>query len=264
MLRFVDTHCHLDQESFGDEVHAVLDRAGETGVERLAVVGTDFGTSLESVNLCERYADRGLFAVVGVHPHECGPVAEGLPAELMELASHPRVVAIGETGLDYYYEHTDRDLQQQAFVHHVDWARAVCKPLVVHVRDAYEDAWNLLSTQDVGDRTGVIHCFSGTVDDARKFLDLGFYISFAGPLTYKSNDDLRNVAAFIPLDRLLCETDSPYLAPVPKRGKRNEPSHVRYTFEELARVRSMELEEICSIVWDNAERFFRWGGLADV
>lgn len=264
MLRFVDTHCHLDGESFGDEVDAVLDRAREKGVERLAVVGTDLVSSLESVALSERFPDRGLFAVVGVHPHESGAVADGLPARLLELAGHPRVVAIGETGLDYYYEHTERNCQQEVFARHVTWARDADKPLVIHVRDAYADAGELLSREDVGSRTGVIHCFSGTVEDARTFLDLGFYISFAGPLTYRKNDLLREVAAFVPLDRLLCETDSPYLAPVPKRGRRNEPAHVGYTFEELARVRSMELGDLCSAIWDNAERLFRWGGRTDV
>lgn len=264
MLRFVDTHCHLDRESFGDEVEAVLDRAREKGVAKMAVVGTDLATSRESVELCERYADRGLFAVIGVHPHDSGPVADGLPAELLELASHPRVVAIGETGLDYYYEYTDRKRQLEAFARHVEWARKADKPLVVHVRDAYPEAWGLLSTEEVGGRAGVIHCFSGTVEDVRKFLDLGFYISFAGPLTYRKNDELREVAAFVPLDRLLCETDSPYLSPVPKRGKRNEPAHVCYTFEELARVRSMELEGLCAAIWENAERLFRWKEKTDV
>lgn len=260
MLRFVDTHCHLDQESFGDEVEAVLDRAREAGVARLAVVGTDLATSRESVALCERYRNRGLFAVVGVHPHDCGPVAGGLPDDLTVLARSRSVVAIGETGLDYYYEHTDRKLQQEAFVRHVAWAREAEKPLVVHVRDAYPDAWDLLSSQDVGSRTGVIHCFSGSVEDARKFLDLGFYISFAGPVTYRKNTELREVVAFVPLDRMLCETDSPYLAPVPKRGRRNEPFHVRYTVEELARVRSMPLRALCDVLWDNADRLFCWGG----
>lgn len=264
MLRFVDTHCHLDRESFGDEVEGVLDRAREVGVGRLAVVGTDLPSSREVLDLCEHYAGRGLFAVVGVHPHDSGPVADGLPDELLRLADNPRVVAIGETGLDYYYEHTDRERQLLAFRLHVAWAREVHKPLVIHVRDAYADTRELLASGNVGERTGVIHCFSGTVDDARAFLDMGFFISFAGPVTFKRSDDLREVAAFVPLDRILCETDSPYLAPVPRRGRRNEPAYVRYTFEEVARVRGLSLEAFCDAVWRNAERLFRWGVEGDV
>ncbi len=259
MLHFVDTHCHLDREFFGEEVEAVLDRALENGVKRMAVVGTDLNSSRESLQICERFGCRGLFAVVGVHPHDSGPVAHGLPQELMELADHPRVVAVGETGLDYYYEHTDRESQKKAFRLHVAWAREAGKPMVIHVRDAYSDTRELLSQECVGERTGVIHCFSGTVEDARVFLDMGFYISFAGPVTFKRNDDLRDVAAYVPLDRILCETDSPYLSPVPKRGKRNEPSYVRYTFEEVARVRGMDLSALCEAVWNNAEVLFRWG-----
>lgn len=258
-----DTHCHLDMKQFQEDVEIVLDRAAEAGLRRLLVVGSDETSSFAVCRLALDYADRGVFAAVGVHPHDASCAAEGLSAELRDLANAPRVAAIGETGLDYHYDHSPRDVQRRVFASHIAWAVEAEKPLVVHIREAYGDALALLRSEDASRCGGVIHCFSGTWEDAKAALDLGFYVSFAGPVTFPRSDDLREIAGRIPADRILCETDAPYLAPQPFRGKRNEPAYVRFVYETLAAVRKTSFEALAEQIWENAEALFRWkGGLS--
>lgn len=260
MEGLVDTHCHLEMDAFDADREGVLERAASQGVRWLVTVGTDEMSSLAATHLARRHAAQGVFATVGVHPHEASAVAQGLPESLCALARQERVVAVGETGLDFFYDHSPREAQRRAFVLHVAWAREVAKPLVVHVRDAYDEALELLRAEGATSCGGVIHCFSGTWEHAVGALDLGFFISFGGPLTFSKNASLREVAARVPLDRLLCETDAPYLAPQPFRGKRNEPAHVVQVYHCLAEVRHMDRKDLAAAISRNAGTLFRWDG----
>lgn len=260
MERLVDTHCHLAMEDFANDLAETLERARLAGVEKMLIVGSDEKGSLDAFDLVSRESSSGLFAAVGIHPHDSSSASDGIPDSVSELARHPIVVAVGETGLDYFYDHSPREVQKEVFALHIALARECAKPLVVHVRDAYDDAMEILRKEKTHDRGGVIHCFSGEMHHALAAIDLGFYISFAGPLSYPGNETLRKIAAGLPLERILCETDSPYLSPQPKRGKRNEPANVRFVYEELARVRGISAQACAETVRDNASRLFGWGG----
>lgn len=257
-MRLIDSHCHLNDEAFDGDRAQVLARAKEAGLTRLLVVGSDEATSLGALDLARRHADDGLYCAVGVHPHESRLMGESIPVSLQEALSDPRVVAVGETGLDYYYDHSERSVQRDVFARQIAWAISASLPLVVHVRDAFDDAFAILEAEGAHRCGGVLHCFSGGPDEAERALALGFYLSFAGPLTYKKNDVLRAVAAAVPLDRILVETDSPYLAPHPLRGKRNEPAHVVLTFKVLAGLRGLNEEELASLIGENGRRLFGW------
>ena len=256
-MLLADTHCHLYSDDFDEDRPLVLKRARDAGLGRILLVGSDEATSLEGLDLA-RQGEGALFCAVGIHPHESGLSGDEIPLSLREATSDPLVVAIGETGLDYFHDHSERSVQRDVFARQIAWAVAADLPLVVHVRDAFDDALKILESEGAHRCGGVIHCFSGGPDEAERALALGFYLSFAGPLTYKKNDDLRAVAAVVPLDRLLVETDSPYLAPHPLRGRRNEPANVVLTFRALAKVREMAEEELASRLWENGCRLFGW------
>jgi len=258
-LRYIDTHCHLAMSPLVEDVPGVVARARNSGLSRMLVVASDEKSSHHVVTLAEHRGGDGLFAAVGVHPHDAGNAPSGLPESIRELAGKDSVVAIGETGLDYYYDNSPRDLQRSLFCEHIALAKETGKPLVVHVRDAFDDAFRILEKEGAPSRGGVIHCFSGTAEDARKVIDMGFYISFSGLITFPSTKALRKTAALIPGDVILCETDSPFLAPQPVRGKTNEPAYVRHVYEEVARARGVDLENFVRAVERNAARLFRWG-----
>ena len=258
MLRLVDSHCHLAMEEFTSDLDELLARSARAGVERMLVVGSDEAGSADAVELVRNRGKGELFAAVGIHPHESSSAFSGIPNSLKKMARSPEVVAVGETGLDFFYEHSPRDIQERVFAEHVALAKKVKKPLVVHVRDAYPEALEILKSEGAHECGGVIHCFSGSLEDALDAIDLGFFISFAGPLTYPKNAALRDVAAALPLDRLLCETDAPFLSPQPRRGRRNEPSWVAYVYQALAEAREISLEECARALWENASRLFRW------
>ncbi|HCR38376.1 MAG TPA: hypothetical protein DIV80_02705 [Synergistaceae bacterium] len=259
MPRFVDTHCHLAMEDFSEDLPEVMDRAAEAGVERILVVGSDEAGSTDALGLVKRSGSGRLFAAVGIHPHESSSASSGIPEAVEEMVRDPKVVAVGETGLDFFYDHSPRDVQERIFSEHVALARGVKKPLVVHVRDAYVEAMEILRRERADECGGVIHCFSGGLEDAMAAIDMGFFISFAGPLTYPRNGPLREMAAALPLERLLCETDAPYLSPQPKRGRRNEPANVAYVYQKLAEIRGLTLEVCAEKISLNASRLFRWG-----
>lgn len=253
-----DSHCHLYDEVFDDDRPQVLQRAQEAGLARLLVVGSDEATSLEALDLARCHADKGIFCAIGFHPHESRLMGDDIPGSLREAVSDPRVVAIGETGLDYFYDHSERSVQRKVFARHVVWAASIGLPLVVHVRDAFDDALKILEEEGASRCGGVLHCFSGNREEADRALALGFYLSFAGPLTYKKNDALRAVAASVPAERLLVETDSPYLSPHPLRGRRNEPTNVILTVRILAEVRGLAEVELAPLLWENSRRLFGW------
>jgi TatD DNase family protein len=259
-MRLLDSHCHLNMEEFAEDLELILRSAREARVERMLVAGFDEPSSGKALALAKAHPAEGVFAAVGIHPHDaktCPP--GGLPESFQDWAADPRVVAIGETGLDLHYNLSPREVQEESFRRHIALAERVRKPLVVHVRDAYDEAIGILRDEAAGRCTGVIHCFSGEWRHAAEALEMGFFLSFAGPLTFPREAALREVAARVPEDRLLCETDSPYLAPQPYRGRRNQPAYVAAVYETLAEVRKVPLEILAGQVWRNAERLFGWG-----
>ena len=251
----IDSHCHLDPQYFAADLQEVLARARAAGIEAFVCVGV--GRSLEAPReaVALAAAEPDIFATVGVHPHDVAAMTEADWGALEELARRPRVVGIGETGLDYYYDHSPREAQQAAYRRFVAMAREAGLPVVSHVRDAHEEAAAILRDAQAGD--GVIHCFSGGVAEARAYLDLGQHLSFSGILTFKTAGNIREAAAFAPLDRILIETDAPYLAPIPHRGKKNEPAYIAQTLATLASVRGLPPAEIDAATTANARRLFR-------
>jgi len=250
----IDSHCHLDPQYFGADRAEVLTRARAAGVEAFVCVGVgrDLEAPRQAVALAA--AEPDVFATVGVHPHDVATMREDDWSQLEELARQPRVVGIGETGLDYYYDHSPRELQQAAYRRFVTMARTAGLAVVSHVRDAHAEAAAILRDEKAGD--GVIHCFSGGVDEARTYLDLGQYLSFSGILTFKNAGNVREAAAFAPLDRILIETDAPYLAPIPHRGRKNEPAYIVQTMAALATLRGLTPAEVDAATSANARRLF--------
>jgi TatD DNase family protein len=252
----IDSHCHLDTEKFAPDLPEVLARARAAGVTAMICIGSgsDVASARSSVALAGRETD--VYASIGVHPHDVAHMGEDDWAALGELARAPRVVGIGETGLDYHYDYSPREAQQAAFRRFVALARESRRPVISHVRDAHADAAAILRDERAAEVGGVIHCFTGGVEDARAYLDLGHHLSFSGILTFKNADDIRAAARFAPADRVLVETDAPYLAPIPHRGQRNEPAYVAHTLAALAELRGVSLAELDSVTAENTRRLF--------
>lgn len=253
--RLIDTHCHLDFPDYGEDLDAVLDRAREAGVGLMVTICTHLSKFPQVLAVAERY--RNVYCSVGIHPHEAASEAQAEVDTLVHHASHPRVVGIGETGLDYFYEHSPRATQKAQFRSHIRAARKANVPLIVHTRDADEDTIAILhEAREEGPFPGLIHCFSTSRAVAEAALDCGLFISVAGIVTFKKAEDLRATVRDIPLDRLLVETDSPFLAPVPKRGKRNEPALVAHTAACIAETRGMTVQALADTTTANALRLF--------
>ncbi len=254
----VDSHAHLDDPGFDPDREAVIERARAAGLRYLLSVGGGQGPGdlASSIGFAESHD--WITATVGVHPHEAKHLDEKHLESLRALARHPKVVAIGEIGLDYYYDHSPRETQKQAFILQLELARELRRPVVIHCRDAWSDLREIVAREWASSGFGgILHCFTGSLEDSRAFLDWGFLISFAGIVTFNKSDDLRAVAQKVPLDRLLTETDSPYLAPVPYRGKRNEPAYVREVTRTLAALQKISEEEMGRRAVENFARFFK-------
>jgi TatD DNase family protein len=249
----VDSHCHLQMLDPSEPTGAVLARAGEAGVQHFLTVAVSLDDSTRVLELAARFPQ--VSASVGAHPSDDG--REPGVQDLVRLAQADEAVAVGETGLDYHYNQGDLEWQRERFRHHIRAAREVGKPLIVHTRDAREDTVKILRDEKAGEAGGVIHCFTEDYDTAARCLDLGFYISFSGIVTFRNADSLREVAGRVPLERLLIETDSPYLAPVPHRGKQNEPAFVRHVAEKIAELREMSVDEVARVTTENFFRLFR-------
>jgi len=249
-LTWVDSHCHLPETPA--EADEILDRARAGGVEWVVCVGTDLATSRAAVALAERHED--VHATVGLHPHDASRMAAEWP-ELVELAGSPQVVAIGEAGFDLHYNHSPFDDQEAAFRAQIQLAHTTGRALVIHSREAWDDTFRVLRDEGVPART-VFHCFTGGPDEARLALDLGTYLSFSGIVTFKTADDLRAAAALAPLARVLVETDSPYLAPVPHRGSANEPAYVAFVGAGVAAARGESVDAIAAASRANAAEVF--------
>jgi TatD DNase family protein len=256
MLPVVDSHCHLDFEDFHEDLPSVLERARAAGIVAMVCVGSggDLATAERAAALAAQEPD--VFAAVGIHPHDAGKILPDFWPALEKLAKAPQVVGIGETGLDYFYDHSPRQVQREVFARFLALATSVNLPVICHVRDAHDDAVELLRAGPIPAAGGVLHCFSGHVDQARAYLDMGLHLSFSGVLTFKKAEDLRKAAAFAPTDRIMVETDAPYLAPVPHRGRRNEPAFVISTLETLAQVRGISLDQAAEVTTANAFRLF--------
>ncbi|HEY4219922.1 MAG TPA: TatD family hydrolase [Myxococcota bacterium] len=260
----VDSHCHLDTDRFDPDRTATIERARAAGVARMVNVGCDLASSLRSLGLAQTHAD--IFATVGVHPHEAKDVPADFDEQLVALAANARCVAIGECGLDYHYDHSPRDVQRAIFARQIAVAKRARKPLVLHVRpsshgdgaghDAFDDALDILKTEGARDVGGVFHCFTGTVAQSVRALDFGFYLSLPGVVTFKSAGELPDVAKRSPRERLLVETDAPFMAPTPHRGKRNEPAFVALTAAFVADVRGEDARAFTDATGDNARRLF--------
>ena len=255
----IDSHAHIHFKDFQGELDAVIARAREAGVERIVNIGTDPASSREVVGIAEKHPE--IFAAVGVHPHDAAKMREGDQdlRELAELARHPKVVGLGEVGLDYYYEHSPREVQQARLRDLVRLAREVKKPLIIHCRDAMEDCLRILDAEDGWKGGGVFHCYTGDFATAERIVNKGFYISISGIITFKKSHELQEVARLLPLDRILIETDAPFLAPVPYRGKRNEPAYVVYVAKKLAELRGIEIREIEEAISRNVRELFGIG-----
>lgn len=250
----VDSHCHLEFPDFAEEVDEIVERAHSAGVGLMVTISTKVSEIDKVLSVAERFPH--VVCTVGVHPHEAESEKTSL-AELKELAAHPKVVGIGETGLDFYYDHSPRDLQEESFRMHIAAARELELPLIVHARDADQRTAEVLEDEmSKGAFTGLMHCFSSGPELAARAMKLGFYISISGIITFKKADELRAIVEDVPLERLLVETDAPYLAPVPKRGKRNEPSFVTHTAAKVAELKHVSAEELASVTTANFLKLF--------
>jgi TatD DNase family protein len=257
-VTLVDSHCHLDNEQFNADRDDVIARAADAGVETMVAIGTGDGPpDLEAgVRLADTHAP--MLATVGVHPHDAAKADDSVYARLSELLRHPKVIALGEIGLDYHYDFSPRDVQKIVFIEQMRVARDASKPIVIHTREAWDDTLTLLEEHWAPTGLpGIMHCFSGGPDLARRCLQMGFYLSFGGIVTFPKAAEIQEAARIAPADRILVETDAPYLAPVPKRGKRNEPAFVVETARKLASLRDQPIEEIARLTNENFRRLTR-------
>ncbi len=250
-----DTHAHLNDEAIFPDIEAILDRAKAAGVELINTIGYDWTSSLLAVHIAEKYPEM-VYAAIGVHPHDADTLTDRMMNDLFDLAQAPKVIAWGEIGLDYHYDNSPRDIQKKAFIEQIALAKQTKLPIIIHNRESNQDMMDILKAERAGENGGILHCFSGSWEMAKFCMDLGFMISFAGPLTYKNAKTALEVAAKVPLDLVLVETDCPYLAPHPLRGKTNEPANIVHTAAKLAEIHHLDYQEICDITTQNAKRIF--------
>lgn len=255
----IDTHCHLEMEPFDGDREEVIKRAKEAGLESIITIGSDFEGNKKAIELSEKYDF--VYATVGFHPHDAKDFTEEAFELIKRLSRKEKVLAIGEIGLDYHYNHSPKHIQRDAFIKQLAYAKEIGYPVVIHSRESKVDTLDILRRSGVN--KGVMHCFSGDIDMAQKAMEMGFYISIAGPVTYKNATKLQSIAKLIPDDYLLIETDAPYLTPEPLRGRRNEPAYIIHTASFLAKLRGVSEEDIIRITSVNAKRLFKFGELSD-
>jgi TatD DNase family protein len=249
-----DTHAHLNAEQYNDDLTEVIDRALAAGVSHMVVVGFDRPTIKKAIELAERYDF--LYASVGWHPVDAVDMTDEDLVWLEELAGHPRVVALGEMGLDYYWDKSPKDIQKEVFRKQIQLARKVKLPIIIHNRDATHDIIEILKEEKAEEVGGIMHCFSGSPETAMECIKMNFLISLGGPVTFKNAKQPKKVAEMVPLEKLLIETDCPYLTPHPYRGKRNEPSYVKLVAEQIAELKGISYEEVCRQTTENAKILF--------
>ncbi|MBQ7221130.1 MAG: TatD family hydrolase [Synergistaceae bacterium] len=254
---YIDTHCHINSQDLRLDARAVIARARDAGVMKMVIVGCDFEDSCEALGLAEDFSQFGLYATIGIHPHE-SRLYDNIPGAFSKLITNKRVVAVGEIGLDYHYDHSPKADQHRMFKAQLDFAREHNMPVVLHIREAMHDAMNILKYHR--DLKMLFHCYSGGLEYLDRVLEMEAMCSFGGAVTWrrKASDELREVVRRIPIDNILPETDSPYMTPAPFRGKLNEPANVRYVYEAIAQERGMSLPELEARLESNAQRFFMW------
>lgn len=253
MLLF-DTHAHIAEEEYEHDREEVLERARGAGLAYINNVGYNLESSRRAIALAE--SNDMVYATVGFHPHNAVEAGSGYLEELKLMAAHPRVVALGEIGLDYYRDLSPRELQKKVFREQLNLSRELGLPVIIHDREAHGELMDILRALGLGPAGGVMHCYSGSWEMAKECMAMGFYISFAGPVTYQNANRAKDVAARVPIDRLLLETDAPYLTPAPHRGKRNEPSYITFTAAEIAALRGIDVEELAKTCTENGRRLF--------
>lgn len=250
-----DTHAHYDDKKFIEDRYEVIENAHQSGISYIINAATDLKSCEESLAFARKYGY--VYAAVGVHPHEVGDIDDSTLIKLAELAKEEKVVAIGEIGLDYYYDTAPRDIQRHWFAQQIKLAKNMMLPIIVHDRDAHQDSFDIIKEQKACDIGGVFHCYSGSVEMAKELVNYNFYISVGGALTFKNAKKLVEVVRWIPIDRLLIETDSPYLTPEPHRGKRNDSSYVRFVAEKVAEIKQMDFEKVAEATLRNAKDLFK-------
>ncbi len=253
-MNLIDSHCHLENDSFEEDEAQVVANMLSADVTRCILAGSDMETSAQIVSLTKQYPF--VYGVVGIHPHEAKTFVDADIDTLAKWLQEPNIVGVGEIGLDYFYDLSPREMQKEVLLKQLLFAKEKDVPVSFHVRDAHGDMIDLLRAHRSQLPKGTLHCFSGSVESARQYLDMGFYLSFAGPVTFNKAHNLQEAAVYCPLDRLLVETDSPYLAPVPKRGKRNEPANVRIVAQKIADLRGISLEALAEATTQNTCRLF--------
>jgi len=252
--KFIDSHVHLDDEKFDHDREALISSLYENGIELVLNPGSDLDTSKAAVGLADKYPF--IFAAVGCHPHDSRLMNDDTMDAFRRLSENKKVLGIGEIGLDYYYDNSDRETQKIWFREQIRLAKELDLPYIVHDRDAHEDVLKIMKEEHYSGTRGILHCYSSSVEMAKEFIKLGFYISLGGPVTFKKSKTPKHVAKEVPLDKLLIETDCPYLAPEPFRGKRNEPKHVKFVAEEIARIREVSTDLIAEKTKENFYRLF--------
>ncbi|KAF1303552.1 TatD family hydrolase [Enterococcus sp. JM9B] len=250
-----DSHTHLNAEQFNEDIPETIQRAKELGVSEMAVVGFDTLTIEKSLVLSKKYPF--IYSIIGWHPTEAGSYSKEIEEDLQQKLTLPKVVALGEIGLDYHWMEDPKEVQDKVFRRQIAIAKEMNLPISIHMREAIEDTYQILKEEDVRDIGGIMHSYSGDAEWAKRFLELGMHLSFSGVVTFKKATDVQEAAQIVPLDKLLVETDAPYLAPVPYRGKRNEPGYTRYVVEKIAELRGVPFEELANQTRDNAHRLFR-------
>lgn len=250
----IDSHAHLDDDRFDRDRDEIIKDLKNQGIELVINPGADVASSVKAVSLAKKY--NNIYAAVGVHPHDAKDMDDTTLQLLSSLANNEKVIAIGEIGLDYHYDNSPRDIQRKWFVEQIRLAKKLKLPIIIHEREASQDMYHILKQEADGSLTGVLHCYSGSLEMAKEYLKMGFYISFAGPVTFKNSRISKEVAQNISLDKMLIETDSPYLAPEPKRGKRNEPLNVRYVAAMIAELRGVPFDEIAISTSKNVKKLF--------
>jgi len=254
MMEWFDSHCHVDEEQFDEDREAVLSRMREHGITRYAVIGSDMDTSRRAIAFAA--AHEGAVAAGGIHPHEAKGFREEDLSEIRDWYREGKIRAIGEIGLDFHYDFSPRDIQREVCIRQMELAWETGAPVAYHIREAHGEMLEIMRSMKSRLTGGIIHCFSGSAESAKEYLKLGYYISFAGPLTFRKAPKLQESARMIPRDRLLIETDSPYMAPEPVRGRRNEPANVRYVGMKLAEIRGETPEEVAAYTTENAMRVY--------
>lgn len=250
----IDSHAHLDDSRFQEDREYLINSLNKNGIELVINIGADLQTSINSVELANKYEN--IYAVIGVHPHSAREVTEQTLKQLKNMSKNNKVVAIGEIGLDFYYDNSPRDIQRKWFKEQLKLAKELNLPVVIHSRDAAQETFDTIKEAQDGKLRGVLHCYSSSVEMAIEYIKLGFYISLGGPVTFKNARVAREVAKEVPLDRLLIETDCPYLTPEPYRGKRNEPMYVKYVAEKIAEIKGITFEELSKATNRNTKELF--------